>query len=104
MRKKLFVLIGLNLIFGSACPAGIPALDEVSVTAKATDQLGVASTSSEGTITAKQLENRPLLRPAEVLEVVPGLIVSQHSGDGKANQYYLRGFNLDHGTDFSTSL
>jgi len=35
---------------------------------------------------------------------VPGLIVSQHSGDGKANQYYLRGFNLDHGTDFSTFL
>lgn len=104
MQKKIFVLIGLNLIFGSAWPAGIPALDEVSVTAKAPDQLGVASTSSEGTITAKQLENRPLLRPAEVLEVVPGLIVSQHSGDGKANQYYLRGFNLDHGTDFSTSL
>ncbi|MGZ3254693.1 MAG: TonB-dependent receptor, partial [Burkholderiaceae bacterium] len=43
-------------------------------------------------------------RPAEVLETVPGLIVSQHSGDGKANQYYLRGFNLDHGTDFATTL
>jgi hypothetical protein len=84
--------------------AGIPTLDEVVVSAKVTDELGVASTSSEGTITAKQLENRPLLRPAEVLEVVPGMIVSQHSGDGKANQYYLRGFNLDHGTDFSTSL
>ncbi len=89
---------------GMVLAAGIPTLDEVVVSAKATDELGVASTSSEGTITAKQLENRPLLRPAEVLEVVPGMIVSQHSGDGKANQYYLRGFNLDHGTDFSTSL
>jgi outer membrane cobalamin receptor len=84
--------------------AGIPTMDEVVVTAKVTDELGIASTSSEGTVTAAQLKNRPLLRPAEVMEVVPGLIVSQHSGDGKANQYYLRGFNLDHGTDFSTSL
>ena len=43
------------------------------------------------------------MRAGEVLETVPGLIISQHSGEGKANQYYLRGFNLDHGTDFSTS-
>ncbi len=74
------------------------------MTAKADELLGVASTSSEGTVTAKQLESLPILRPAEILEVIPGLIISQHSGDGKANQYYLRGFNLDHGTDFSTSL
>lgn len=60
--------------------------------------------SSEGIITAKQLANRPLLRPAEVLESVPGLIVTQHSGDGKANQYFLRGFSLDHGTDFATTV
>jgi hypothetical protein len=45
-----------------------------------------------------------MMRPGEVLETVPGLVVSQHSGEGKANQYYLRGFNLDHGTDFSTSV
>ena len=66
--------------------------------------IGEAASASEGTVTAKQLENRPLLRPAEILEVVPGLIISQHSGDGKANQYYLRGFNLDHGTDFAASV
>ncbi|HJW04479.1 MAG TPA: TonB-dependent receptor, partial [Azospira sp.] len=47
---------------------------------------------------------RPLLRPAEVMESVPGLIVTQHSGDGKANQYFLRGFNLDHGSDFATTV
>lgn len=66
--------------------------------------LGEAGAASEGTVTAAQLESRPLLRPAEVLEAVPGLVISQHSGDGKANQYYLRGFNLDHGTDFATSV
>ncbi len=46
----------------------------------------------------------PFSRPAEALEVVPGLIVTQHSGDGKANQYFLRGFNLDHGTDLAISV
>ncbi|MBB4843813.1 outer membrane receptor protein involved in Fe transport [Paucibacter oligotrophus] len=66
--------------------------------------LGEAQSASEGRINAAQLALRPLLRPAEVLEAVPGLIVTQHSGDGKANQYFLRGFNLDHGSDFSTQL
>lgn len=101
--KNAFIFINI-LVTNTALAAGSPTLDEVFVIARATDQLGIASTSSEGTVTAMQLEGRPLLRPAEVLEVVPGLIISQHSGDGKANQYYLRGFNLDHGTDFSTSL
>lgn len=66
--------------------------------------IGLAGAASEGTVTAKQLENRPLQRPGEVLEAVPGLVISQHSGEGKANQYYLRGFNLDHGTDFAVSV
>jgi len=66
--------------------------------------IGIASTASEGLITGRQLEARPLMRAGEILETVPGLVVSQHSGEGKANQYYLRGFNLDHGTDFATSI
>ena len=66
--------------------------------------VGIASSASEGAVTAEQLEGRPLRRPGEVLETVPGMVISQHSGEGKANQYYLRGFNLDHGTDFSTTL
>lgn len=103
MKKRLLFLLAMHVATPAHC-AGIPALDEVEVTANADDLLGVASTSSEGTVTAQQLENRPLQRPAEVMEAVPGLIITQHSGDGKANQYYLRGFNLDHGTDFSTSL
>ena len=66
--------------------------------------VGIASAASQGAITARQLEARPLMRPAEVLEAVPGLIASQHSGEGKANQYYLRGFNLDHGSDFAATI
>jgi hypothetical protein len=66
--------------------------------------VGSSDAASAGAVTAKLLENRPALRPGEVLEFVPGVIVTQHSGDGKANQYFLRGFNLDHGTDFATSV
>ena len=66
--------------------------------------IGVAAAASQGTVSGTQLDARPVLRPGEVLETVPGLVISQHSGEGKANQYYLRGFNLDHGTDFATSV
>jgi hypothetical protein len=66
--------------------------------------VGIASAASQGAVTAAQLASRPIMRAGEVLETIPGLIVSQHSGEGKANQYYLRGFNLDHGTDFSTTV
>jgi hypothetical protein len=66
--------------------------------------VGVASAGSEGAITAMQLAVRPVNRAAEVLETVPGMIISQHSGEGKANQYYLRGFNLDHGFDFAQTV
>jgi hypothetical protein len=66
--------------------------------------VGVASAGSEGAITAVQLAVRPVNRAAEVLETVPGMIISQHSGEGKANQYYLRGFNLDHGFDFAQTV
>ncbi len=83
---------------------GMQTLETVVVTGSRDDLLGVASSATQGTVSAAQLEQRPLLRPAEVLEAVPGLIVSQHSGDGKANQYYLRGFNLDHGTDFAIGV
>ena len=88
----------------SAQAAGVPTLQEVAVTARQHELIGVADSASEGTVTAAQLRNRPLLRPAEALETVPGMIVTQHSGDGKANQYFLRGFNLDHGSDFATHV
>ena len=66
------------------------------------EAIGTWDAASQGAVTREVIEKRPLLRPAEVLETVPGLIVTQHSGDGKANQYFLRGYNLDHGTDFAT--
>ena len=72
--------------------------------APAQDLVGIAQSASQGAITARQLETRPIMRPGEVLETVPGVVISQHSGEGKANQYYLRGFNLDHGTDFATTV
>ena len=66
--------------------------------------VGIAAAASEGAVTGRQIEARPVMRAGEVLESVPGVIITQHSGEGKANQYYLRGFNLDHGTDFATTV
>lgn len=85
---------------------GVPTamLEEVTVLGQLERLTGSPLASSEGIVTAEQLESRPVLRTGELLEVVPGLIVTQHSGDGKANQYFLRGFNLDHGTDLATSV
>ena len=70
----------------------------------AANLVGIAAAASQGAVTSAQLDARPIMRPGEVLETVPGMVISQHSGEGKANQYYLRGFNLDHGTDFSTTV
>jgi outer membrane receptor protein involved in Fe transport len=99
-------------IAGSACacapafaepadvPSDVPAV--VQVLGHYDNGVGTSDAASEGTVTASLIANRPALRPGEILEFVPGVIVTQHSGDGKANQYFLRGFNLDHGTDFAT--
>lgn len=65
---------------------------------------GVRDAASQGVIGAQALLGRGLLRPADVLEFIPGMVVTQHSGEGKANQYFLRGMNLDHGTDFATTV
>ncbi len=73
----------------------------VNVQGREDDLTGIANSATEGTVGAKELEDRPILRSGEVLETVPGVIITQHAGGGKANQYFLRGFNLDHGTDFA---
>lgn len=67
-------------------------------------KIGVAQAASEGSVGGADLLVRPLLRVAELLEAVPGMVAAQHSGSGKANQYFLRGFNLDHGSDFTTYI
>ena len=102
-------LAGLLAAFGTAAaaqvgppPQAAARLEPVLVQGHYDNAVGTSDAASQGSVTARLIENRPTLRPAEVLEFVPGVIVSQHSGDGKANQYYLRGFNLDHGTDFAT--
>jgi len=79
-------------------------LSPVEVRARAENLEGIAMAGSEGVVSGQRLAAVPILRPGEALEMVPGLIVTQHAGDGKANQYFLRGFNLDHGTDFATYL
>jgi hypothetical protein len=66
--------------------------------------LGLASAGSQGVVTVQALEDRPVYRAGEIFEAVPGVVISQHSGEGKANQYYVRGFNIDHGTDLATSV
>jgi len=78
--------------------------EEIQVTGHYENAVGSSDAASAGRITRQLVEDRPILRPGEVLELVPGLIITQHSGAGKANQYFLRGFNLDHGTDFLTTL
>jgi Carboxypeptidase regulatory-like domain/TonB-dependent Receptor Plug Domain/TonB dependent receptor len=73
----------------------------IDVEGREDDLIGIASSSTQGTVGAVELQDRPLLRSGEVLETVPGVIITQHAGGGKANQYFLRGFNLDHATDFA---
>lgn len=89
----------------SSAGAGAPdvvTLPAIDVVGSRVDLLGSAATASQGTITPEELELRPVYRVGQLLETVPGLVVTVHSGEGKANQYFIRGFNLDHGTDFAT--
>jgi hypothetical protein len=76
-------------------------LDPITVVASGISNMTAASA---GDVSREQMLSVPLLRPAAVLENVPGLIVTQHSGEGKANQYFLRAFNLDHGTDLALEV
>ena len=102
------LLVGLFTLsghaWGQSSPGNTPSLAPVNVQSSRNSVLGEAGTANEGVVTQQQLDARTVYRPGEVLEAVPGLIVSQHSGEGKANQFYLRGFNLDHGTDLRTTI
>jgi outer membrane receptor protein involved in Fe transport len=94
----------LGGLAGSVCTAQdeIRQLRATEVIGTYQNAVGTSDAASQGVVTQTLIENRPVLRPAEVMEFVPGLIITQHSGEGKANQYYLRGYNLDHGTDLAT--
>jgi hypothetical protein len=88
------------------CPTAAPlaVIGRASTAGRETNLVGTATAASEGTINQTEIANQPILRPGEILEDIPGLIISQHSGEGKANQYYLRGFQLDHGTDLAGTI
>ena len=79
-------------------------LPTVTVMGHYDNAVGTSDAASQGVIRGQLLQDIPLLRPGEALETVPGMVVTQHSGDGKANQYFLRGYNLDHGTDFASTV
>jgi hypothetical protein len=98
-------LILLNAIDVSPVSAQeVEKMATVKVEGHYDNAIGTSDAASQGVVNASLIANRPALRVGELLEFVPGMIVSQHSGDGKANQYFLRGFNLDHGTDFASFL
>ena len=112
-------MIGRAVWYRQACAVAAllfarPALADESDTAPDTPQIvvfgrgetriGTAAAASEGSIAGADLLVRPLLKVSELLEAIPGMVAAQHSGSGKANQYFLRGFNLDHGSDFTTYI
>lgn len=101
LRRPL--LVGM-LLGGAAALAQERHLPEVEVRGPRDASIGSADSASEGAVERESYQSRPKLRPGDIVEAVPGVVATQHSGDGKANQYFLRGFNLDHGTDFAVTV
>jgi len=102
--EALVAAVSLLLSVSVAHADDVSPLERVEVVGHYENAVGTTDAASAGVITPKLIDDRAILRPGEVLEYIPGMIVTQHSGAGKANQYFLRGFNLDHGTDFDTYL
>jgi outer membrane receptor protein involved in Fe transport len=102
--RQLAAAGALLATLAGPAPAQTPPgdLKEITIQSTREDLQGTAASASEGVVTSKQLRTRPVLRAGDLMEAVPGLVATQHAGEGKANQYFLRGFNLDHGTDFAT--
>ncbi|HAS22922.1 MAG TPA: TonB-dependent receptor, partial [Idiomarina loihiensis] len=104
---KTFKLAFLSVVvsgalFNSAQVAAHDGIERILVSGHQANLLGQAMSASEGVLGQAEIEIRPMLRTGELMELIPGMSATQHSGSGKANQYFLRGFNLDHGTDFAT--
>ena len=94
-------LVALVILRSAQATEADQRLEQITVVATGISNMTAASA---GDISQEQMLSQPLLRPAAILENVPGLIVTQHSGEGKANQYFLRAFNLDHGTDLALEV
>lgn len=103
----LWILAAVSWLPARADEVAVPepndatTLDRIVVIGRHDNLVGTATTASEGRLSRTEIERRPRLRPGDLVEFVPGVAATQHSGSGKANQYFLRGFNLDHGTDFA---
>ena len=104
LAARGLLLLAVACCVSAAVAAGVQTLDTVEVIDAADNLLGTADSASQGTVRREQIEARPNYRPGEILEAAPGVIVTQHSGEGKANQYFLRGINLDHGTDLAITV
>jgi len=98
---KWFVLSSAAVVLPAQAQQSV---QEIEIIGRSVNLVGDALSASEGRVSHDEILKRPILRTGDVLESVPGLVATQHSGSGKANQYFLRGFNLDHGTDFATSV
>ncbi len=106
--NKTLLAMAISLMSLSALAAttqsSSESIEEMVVFGRGTNLIGSAESASQGSVGGADLLVRPMLKVAELLEAMPGMVAVQHSGSGKANQYFLRGFNLDHGTDYTASV
>lgn len=102
MKKTPIALLVLAALQVSAHEDDSHDIEKVTVSGRQISLVGEAISASQGVVGQEEIQLRPILRTGDILEFIPGMVVTQHSGTGKANQYFLRGFNLDHGTDFAT--
>jgi len=97
--RLIFIILLLN---GEKAFCHGGELEEVTITGRRQSATGQEVSAAKGSFSAQTLQNLPVENAGDLLQLIPGLVASQHSGSGKASQYYLRGFNLDHGSDFAT--
>jgi outer membrane receptor protein involved in Fe transport len=103
-KSWVFAFCVVTIQVSTASELTPDSVDEIQVTAERLGLMGTSTTASQGIVVNDELALTPAYRVGQLLETVPGLQVTSHSGEGKANQYLLRGFNLDHGTDLATSV
>lgn len=101
-KRTLVSVVVSGALLNCAEVSAHDGIERILVSGHQANLLGQAMSASEGVLGQPEISIRPMLRTGELMELIPGMSATQHSGSGKANQYFLRGFNLDHGTDFAT--
>jgi TonB-dependent Receptor Plug Domain len=104
LKNILFLALLTSCFAEEESAVTVRKLDEVVVVGKAENLLGNTTSASIGYTSREEILSRPTLRRGEIMESIPGMVVTQHAGEGKANQYFVRGYNLDHGTDFGSFI